>query len=463
MKRSFAALCVVLVAAFAAGTAADGPAAAQTSSSRPNIVVVMTDDQRADEMGAMRTVRRKLAAGGVEFTNAYATFPLCCPSRATFLTGQYAHNHGVMDNEWAGGGGYRAFDNTGSLPVALQAAGYRTGLVGKYMNEYDGPEIPNGWSHWAVRTRGQTLFGYRLNVDGKRVEYGSRPREYQTDVIARRGARFIRQSSGPRPFFLWTSFFAPHGESIPGDERWNPRPAPRHRGRYSHARLPTRPAFNEGDVSDKPSFVTNAPRLSRASVKDLTWRHRSRQAALLSVDEAVGRLLRTLRQTGEISNTVVVFVSDNGFLMGEHRLAHKEQLYEEATRVPLIMSGPGLPRGVDYDGIVGNIDLAPTILDAAGVAPMREPDGRSLLDLLADPDPEREILLETASSTAVRTPDWMYAEHRTNRGIERELYDMQADPYQLRSRAGEPAYADERAALAQRLAELRECGGASCR
>jgi N-acetylglucosamine-6-sulfatase len=314
-----------------------------------------------------------------------------------------------------------------------------------------------------VRTRGQTLFGYRLNVDGKRVEYGSRAREYQTDVIARRGARFIRQNSGSRPFFLWTSFFAPHGESIPGDERWNPRPAPRHRGRYAHAHLSKDAAFNESDVRDKPSFVANAPRLGRAAVKDLTWRHRSRQAALLSVDDAVGRLLRTLQQTGELGSTVVVFVSDNGFLMGEHRLAHKEQLYEEATRVPLIMSGPGLPRGAHYDGIVGNIDVAPTILDAAGVAPMRAPDGESLLGLLADPEPERDILLETARSTAVRTPEWMYAEHRTKNGVERELYDMGADPSQLRSLAGDPAYAGERAELADRLAELRACAGDSCR
>jgi arylsulfatase A-like enzyme len=448
--------------AAAALAAVGGPAVAQSDSPRPNFVIVMTDDQRADEMGAMRTVRRKLAARGVEFTNAHATFPLCCPSRATFLTGQYAHNHGVMGNEWAEGGGYRAFDNTGSLPVVLQSAGYRTGLVGKYMNEYEGPEIPDGWSHWAVRTRGQTLFDYRLNVDGRRVEYGSRAREYQTDVIARRGARFIRQSSGSRPFFLWTSFFAPHGESIPGNERWNPRPAPRHRGRYAHASLPKGPAFNEGDVSDKPSFVANTPRLGREAMKALTWRHRSRQAALLSVDDAVGRILRTLRQTGELASTVVVFVADNGFLMGEHRLAHKEQLYEEATRVPLIVSGPGFPPGADYDGIVGNIDLAPTVLDAAGVAPMREPDGRSLLGLLADPEPERDILLETARSTAVRTPEWMYAEHRTKNGVERELYDMKADPHQLRSLGSDPAYTNERAALAERLAELRACTGAGC-
>ena len=158
-----------------------------------------------------------------------------------------------------------------------------------------------------------------------------------------------------------------------------------------------------------------------------------------------------------------MFVSDNGFLMGEHRFQHKEQLYEEATRVPLIMSGPGLPEGATYDGIVGNIDLAPTILDAAGVAPMREPDGRSLLGLLSDPEPERDILLETASSTAVRTPDWMYAEHRTKNGVEPELYDMRADPFQLRSLAGDAGVADQQAELADRLDELRDCAGPSCR
>jgi N-acetylglucosamine-6-sulfatase len=302
-----------------------------------------------------------------------------------------------------------------------------------------------------------------MNVDGKRVEYGSRPREYQTDVIARRGERFIRQSASGRPFFLWTSFFAPHGESIPGDERWNPRPAPRHRGRFAHARLPKGPAFDERDVSDKPSFVSRSRPLSRSEIKDLTWRHRSRQAALLAVDDAVARFLRTLRQTGELEDTIVVFVSDNGFLMGEHRLEHKERLYEEATRVPLVIAGPGFPPGASYDGIVGNIDLAPTILDAAGVAPLREPDGASLLGLLAGPEPERQLLLETARSSAVRAPGWMYAEHRTKNGTERELYDMETDPHQLRSVADEPEYAEVADALAARLDDLRDCAGQGCR
>ena len=462
--RLIASIVLAAATSVAACAGAEGLAAAPAAGAeRANVVVVMTDDQRADELGPMRTVRRTLAARGVTFENAFATFPLCCPSRATFLTGQYAHNHGVMSNEWAEGGGYRAFDDTGSLPIALRRAGYRTGLVGKYLNEYDGPEIPAGWSRWAVRTRGQTLFDYRLNIDGRRVEYGSRPREYQTDVVARRGARFIRRSAGATPFFLWTSFFAPHGESIPGEERWNPRPAPRHEGSYAAAKLSKGGSFDERDVADKPSFVRTAPRLSRSAVRDLTWRHRSRRAALLSVDDAVARFLRTLRQADELDNTLFVFVSDNGFLMGEHRLEHKERLYEEAVRVPLIMSGPGLPQGTAYDGIVGNIDLAPTILDAAGVAPLRAPDGISLIPLMTASEPGRDILLETARSSAVRTPDWMYAEHRTSRGLERELYDMNSDPRQLQSLHDDPGYAAVRDQLAARLDDLRACAGAACR
>jgi N-acetylglucosamine-6-sulfatase len=454
---------VLAAASAAAALAGTQDSAAVAAASRPNVVVLMTDDQRADELGPMRTVRRELAARGVSFTNAYATFPLCCPSRATFLTGQYAHNHGVLSNEIEEGGGYPAYDDSGSLPIALQVAGYRTGAIGKYLNEYEGPEIPDGWSYWAVRTRGQTLFDYRLNVNGKRVEYGSRTREYQTDVIARRGARFIHDSAGSRPFFLWTSFFAPHGENLPGPEHWNPRPAPRHRGRYASAGLPRGAAFDERDVGDKPGFVRRARRLSSLKVRDLTWRYRSRQAALLSVDDAVQTLLRALRQTGELDDTLVVFVSDNAFAMGEHRLEGKNLLYEEVAKVPLVIRGPGIPQGAVAEQIVGNIDLAPTILDAAGVPSMREPDGISLLPLAADPDsdPGRDLLLENeAGGVAIRTDEWMYAEHRNG---ERELYDLSADPDQLESLHEDPAYSDVLEDLASRLDALRTCAGGGCR
>ena len=456
----------VAAAGIVAGLLASGhPAGARALEPAPNVVVVMTDDQRAGELRAMRAVRTRLAPRGVTFERAYATFPLCCPSRATFLTGQYAHNHGVVANEWAEGGGYRAFDDSGSLPLALQAAGYETALIGKYMNEYSGPEVPAGWSEWAGRTRGETLFDYRMNVNGTRVQYGHRIREYQTDVVARRGVRFIAGAAGDQPFFLWASFFAPHGESLPGEERWNPRPAPRHRGRFAGLRLPQAPSFDERNVDDKPSFVRSQARLTDADRRALRYRWRSRQAALLAVDEAVGRFIAALREAGELDRTLVIFTSDNGFLLGEHSLERKEQLYEESVRVPLLIRGPGFPAGVIHSGLVGNIDLAPTILAAARAAPLRPPDGVALQRLVADPDAgaNRDLLLETARSAAVRTPGWMYAEHGTGNGTELELYDMRNDPHQLRSLGADPAYEDVRRTLATRLAELRACAGTSCR
>jgi len=458
-----AALAAACVAASCA--AGDRPAAAQAGDERPNVVVVMTDDQRADELGAMRAVRERLAGTGVTFSQAFATFPLCCPSRATFLTGQYAHNHGVLSNYFSEGGGYRAYDDAGSLPIALDRAGYRTAMAGKYFNEYTGQRVPRGWDSWAARSRGETQFDYDLNVNGRTVHYGSRPRDYQTDVVARRGARFIRANAGDEPVFLWASFFAPHGETLPGDgERWNPRPAPRHEGRFRRAELPRGPAFDERDVSDKPRFVRKVGRMNHARISDLRWRWRSRQAALLSVDEGVARVLDALERAGELEETLFVFTSDNGFLFGEHRLERKERLYEEAAKVPLIISGPGFEGGTEYEGIVGNIDIAPSILAAAGVEPLREPDGIPLQPLVADPslEPERDILLELRSAAAVRTPDWLYAEHRRRSGIQRELYDMRADPYQLRSLHADPAYADVRAGLAERLDELRDCAGVAC-
>jgi N-acetylglucosamine-6-sulfatase len=458
----------VLVAATslaAASVAGDGRAEAQAVAERPNVVVVMTDDQRADELGRMKAVQAELADHGVTFENAIASFPLCCPSRASFLTGQYAHNHGVWSNYWSEGGGYRAYDDAGSLPIALDDAGYETAMVGKYFNEYVGPKVPDGWDEWAGRTVGETQFDYSLNVNGTRVRYGSRPRAYQTDVVARRGAGFIERNAGEQPLFLWASFFAPHGETLPGEPRWNPRPAPRHRGRFANLELPKPPSFDERWVGDKPSFVRSGKRLTHAEISEFRWRYRSRQAALLSVDEAVARLVDALRDAGELENTLIVFVADNGWMLGEHRLRGKEVLYEEAIRVPLVMRGPGLPEGANYGGIVGNIDLAPTILDVTGVAPQREPDGVSLLALTEDPAAwaERDILLELRRGAGIRTPDWMYAEHRTRRGVERELYDLEADPFQLHSVHDDPAYAAVRSDLAHRLDELRDCAGTSCR
>ena len=456
-----------LAAAPAAFALGGGEASAQDpggagAAGPPNVVVVMTDDQDARSVRVMETISR-IGRRGTTFENFFATFPLCCPSRATFFTGQYAHNHGVRDNR-PPDGGYRAFDDRGSLAPTLQAAGYRTGFVGKYLNGYGDPrlggdpdEIPRGWTEWYGKTEGE-LYDYTLNENGRLRHYGDDRRDYQTDVLARKAVGFIGRSARRHaPFFLTLSTQAPHDEEFAP-----PRPAPRHRGAFRDEPLAAPPSFNERDVSDKPSFVSEHPRLTRQAIDRLRRLYRARLASLLAVDEAVARLLEELRRTGELSNTLVIFTSDNGYLLGEHRLSRKTLLYEESAKVPLVMRGPGVPAGATLPQVTGNIDLAPTILDVADVEPRLVMDGRSLLPLAADPalSDGRDMLLENDRSLAVRTSRFMYAEHPDG---EVELYDLDRDPYQLVSRHGDPSYNAVQRQLAARLMELEGCGGEQCR
>jgi arylsulfatase A-like enzyme len=457
----------------------DGSAAAQdpegSGQARPNVVVVMTDDQEERSLQEMEIVRDRLANHGVTFTNSFSTFPLCCPSRVTFLTGQYAHNHGVRSNV-PPDGGFAAFRGRGddqTLPVWLDEAGYRTAWVGKYLNGYDNTKrryIPPGWNQWfaPVDQTAAHMFNYTLNENGRFREYGDRPRDYQTDVYARTATRFIHQeASNSRPFFLTLSTLAPHGESHRKGVLPNPRPAPRHEKRYEGVPLPKSPSFNEADVSDKPYFVKR--KLTRRERVQLRERYQDRLASLLSVDDAVGAVVRELNDSGELDETLIVFTSDNGYLLGEHRLVRKHWLYEESTQVPTVMRGPGIPEGGTRAELVANIDLAPTILEAAGAQPRgREMDGLSLLPLAADPGAasQRDILFENnLGSTAIRTHRFMYAEHRRpDRAVQKELYDLEADRHQLESLHREPDYDDVEADLARRLNDLRSCAGAEdCR
>ncbi|MGI8806189.1 MAG: sulfatase family protein [Thermoleophilaceae bacterium] len=422
---------------------------------RPNIVVVMTDDQDAQSVRVMDAVRERLRHHGTTFKNFFATFPLCCPSRATFLTGQYAHNHGVRDNG-PPDGGYERFEDSGTVAVSLARAGYRTGYIGKYLNGYHERRIPPGWGDWHVLTEAG-MFDYELNDNGRIRNYGSKPRNYQTDVFARKAAHFIQSGSRQsRPFFLTVSPYAPHSEG-----KQPPRPAPRHRNRFRNARLPKPPSFNERRVSDKPAFVRRLPRLDRDAQRQLRDLYRGRLRALLAVDDAIERIVRELRETGELDNTLLIFTSDNGYLLGEHRLVKKTKLYEESARVPLIMRGPGIPEGETRGQVTGNIDLTPTILDAANADPRRVVDGISLFPLAQSAGVEsgRDILLENHSSSAVRTRRHMYAEHPNG---EFELYDLTADPFQLNSRHRDPRLALTRSRLEQRLRQLRNCAGSSC-
>ena len=470
--RALAAVAVagltVLVGSF--GWLASGAADRATSpagAGRPNIVLVMTDDQTLESMRVMADTRRLLGEQGTTFEHALATYPLCCPSRATYLTGQYSHNHGVQDND-----SYDDLREGETLPVWLRRSGYHTAHLGRYLNGYgiqDPRRVPPGWDDWNALTAGTEydMFGFDLNVNGRIAHYGRGPSDYQTDVLAERAAAHVeRRARHPAPFFLSVTPTAPHSGNQAGFP--NPKPAPRHRGRFADEPLPGPPSFDERDVSDKPRKLRARPRMSDADVRLARESYRSRLASLLAVDDLVERLVRTLRRTGQLESTLILFTSDNGFFHGEHRYeAGKVRHYEESTRVPLLLRGPGVPEGVVREQLVGNVDLAPTIVDAAGAEAGLRMDGTSLLGPVQDPaeGTGRDILLQACeyrrqAYVAVRTPRYVYAEY-TETG-EEELYDLAVDPYELESRHSDPAYEAVRAALAERLEELRRCAGASC-
>lgn len=444
--------------------------AAGVAGSRPNILVVLTDDQDFRSLRAMDRVNRLLGRGGTRFDRAYATFPLCCPARATLLTGLYSHNHGVVGNKPPEGGFPAFHGRRHTIGVWLQRAGYRTAWIGKYLNAYglDGRyPIPPGWSRWHafVEQSELRMYGYQLNDNGTVHSYGSSPREYQTDLLARKAARFIDFAARrPQPFFLVMATLAPHDEDdrIDTGDR-DPRPAPRHLGAELPAALLRPPAsFDERDVSDKARRVRTSPRLTAGERRRLRGLRRSRLESLLAVDEAVGMLIRRLRRSGELDRTVIVFTTDNGYMLGEHRQVGGKSLpYEEAARVPLLIRGPGFPAGERRTQIVGDVDLVPTFLELSGAHPTRRPDGISLLGAASDPAAgvDRALLLESGAMRAVRTPRWLFVDYGRG-GL--ELYDTEADRLQLRSLAGSPALADTEAALAARLEGLADCAGGGC-
>lgn len=444
------------------------PAQERAGGRAPNFVVVLTDDQEPGTMSVMPQVA-KLAAEGVTYTDAFASVPECCPSRATLLTGQYAHNHGVRSNE-PPDGGFGAFADSNTVAVWLDDAGYRTGYVGKYLNGYgwdalghDPAYVPPGWDYWAALTNHTEygLYGYDINEDGEIESAGGAPRDYQTDVLAEKAEGFVHAAAErERPFFLQVATTAPHDEGVLEDEDVprNPRPAKRHRGRFERVALPRGPAFNEADVSDKPRFVRRDPRLSRAEIERLTVLHRSRLESLLAVDDLVGRLRAALRETGELERTVFVFTSDNGFLLGQHRQTGKDKVYEDSAGVPLVVVGPGFAAGARATRPVSNVDLVATMVKQSGVEPGVELDGVPLTRAGG----RRAILIEMLTKrefAAVRTRRYLLAEY-VKGGV--ELYDLERDPDQLENLGRRPEARELRRRLSEQLARLRECAGAEC-
>jgi arylsulfatase A-like enzyme len=446
----------------------------------------MTDDQTASSLWAMPNVQRLLVDRGATFDNSFVNYALCCPSRAAFLTGQYAHNHGVFDNALPYGG-YAKLDHTNTLPVWLSGAGYRTIHVGKYLNGYgskDPTTVPPGWTDWHALV-GESVyqyFGFTINDNGVPRRYPRLPAYYQTDVLARKAVDMIRSAAGgERPFFMWTAFVAPHfsftrlpePDDPPVSITRTPVPAPRDRNRFAGWPLPIGPAFNERDIRDKPETVVQGhPPIDDTVRAAIQENYQQELESLQAVDRAVGQVVDELARTGQLDRTLIVFTSDNGYFHGEHRLPREKLLpYEPSIRVPLVIRGPGVPAGVHRSQLVSNQDLAPTILEATGVQPGRVEDGTSLLPLIRDPGAElgRDLLVEglfrrkTARAVAfsgVRTRHWLYAEYSDG---ERELYDLVGDPDEMVNRDLDPHYAGVEANLALRLAQLRRCSGVSCR
>ena len=469
------------VAAGATVTARGGALDASASVAaglRPNFVLVTTDDQRLDEMAWMPRTRRLVGARGVTFDNAISPHPLCCPARAEILTGQLAHNNGVRHNtgRW---GGYAAFSRENGrrhLGTWLTRAGYNTAFVGKFLNGYTARHGDQpGWRAWSATLAGTyryTRFSMRVDGRTKRYDLARNRRHYVADVVGDRGTDLVRRfARSDKPFFLWISHVGPHSARV--DNRWVPPiPAPRHRRLFSDSRPPVlaQPNYLEADRSDKPAAVRaqSAGRLDR-----LLRSHRQRIRSLRAVDEANSRLLATLEDTGELDNTIVVFTSDNGYLQGEHQLWSKNWPYEESLRVPLLVRGPGIPAGRRRTQNATLVDLPATFLQAAR-APRASTDGANLLPVLTqDRASVDTTLIQAGASRApwrwrgVRTARYTYM--RWQSGAE-ELYDRQADPFQLENLlrpdqdpATAASYQPVVEEMRTRFEQMKGCAGATCR
>jgi arylsulfatase A-like enzyme len=444
----------------------------------PNVVLVVTDDLTKNDYLELGNNLGFFTSGGTFFHNAFVTTALCCPSRASALTGLYAHNHGITQHIDPGTG-YEQYHAEGydqkDLPVWLEDSGYRTGLVGKYMNKYDAQHdgVPAGWTDWygaddpAVR--------WTLNENGTIRTYPQDPTasgyEPWEDVLGDRAMEFVDDAhASEKPFFLWYGTHAPHSPELI---------APQDEERVGTWPTYDPPGFNERDVSDKPRWVRDRPLLTSTRIRALKQQRQERLTSMLAVSRNLKRLKDELRQTGELSNTYIILTSDNGYHQAHHRLGPgKMTAYEEDMRVPLAVSGPGVAPGSAKHTVL-NTDLAPTIADLAGVTPGLVPDGRSFAPLLpkgrsgiaADqfrrrfmeenwqspvPTPTGPELFPAPSNFALRGSGYFYNRYETG---ETEYYDLVRDPYELESKQIGGTRQEN---LDTKWTRLRNCRGAQC-
>ena len=483
MTRKFAGAVagVLLAVVAAAGCTSPGaarpkppPASAAHDRSRPNFVFVLTDDLSWNLISHMPNVLA-LEQAGTTMSRYYVVDSLCCPSRSAIFTGEYPHDDGVFTNA-GNDGGYYAFNSHGdqqkSFALALHAAGYRTAMMGKYLNQYQPADpVPPGWDEWDVAGNGYPEFDYTLNQDGRQQHYGSAAQDYLTDVLAAKASTFIDSSAASgQPFMLEVATFAPHAPYTP---------APRYAHAAQQLTYPKTPAYDRLPADPPPWLAGHAP-LSAADQDVITTTYRKRVEADLSVDDMIGELERQLRAKGLAQNTYFVFSSDNGFHMGEYTLASgKQTAFDTDIGVPLIVSGPGVPAGRIVSQLASSIDLRPTFQTLAGLPVPADVDGHSLVGLWHGQDPadwRQAILIEhhgpdfspsdpdrqtqgpgdPPTYEAVRTATALYVRYA---GGAQEYYDTATDPYELDNLAGKGVPA----ALRQALSALENChAGATC-
>jgi N-acetylglucosamine-6-sulfatase len=444
--RRWGALCLVLLAL--AYLPAEGPAtgAEPAASTSLNIVMVMADDQRFDAVAKMPFVNGR--SDWVRFSRAVWNNPLCCPSRASILTGLYSHHTHVDDNDEGD-----LFDETSTLATWLHDGGYKTGFFGKYVNGYPfapAPYIPAGWDRWVSFDHQPSLYDYDL-VDQTSVEHhGSKAGDYSSDVFAKRAVSFVMNTPNDQPFFLMLVPFSPHEPAIA---------APRHAGSFQTAAVPKTPDFNEPDMGDKPAFARSKPPQSENT---MNLQRRNAWAGALAVDDAVRDLYGALQAKGLLNRTVFIYTSDNGHANGEHRHHGKRCEWDICLRVPFLVRYPGVPGRTD-NRMISNIDIAPTITEIANVArpPTDGVSARSAIVGETTASVRDEVLIRgvagegfDASYWGVRTATWKYNEI-VGTG-ERELYSLASDPYELKNLAGTEVNAAKLLELATRTYELSD-------
>lgn len=431
---------------------------------KPNIVLVLTDDESMDAVAKMPYVGTR--PDWINLNQAFIENSLCCPSRSAILSGQFDTHNGVGNNSQA-----KNLNDTQTLPVWLQQAGYQTALIGKYLNGYGedarGPYIPPGWNDWQVPYT-PNLYGqynYPLYSNGTIENHGTLPADYEPNVLAGKAEAFIAANAA-KPFFM---YFAPTATHSP----W--RASPSRQGMFKTTPVTHTPDFNEADVSDKPAWISSRPLLTASDIALQDNNRRKEWAGAVSIDDTVKRIDAALTTAGVFNNTVEIFMTDNGYTFGEHRWRTKRCEYEECGRTPMLIRYPGLAAKVD-NHLVTNVDMASTITEIAGATPAIPQDGKSFLPFVlgTSTTPIRNSLLlhwpggnsngvpgKTDSIPqfwGVRTPNWKYVEIDTG---EVELYNEIVDPYELHNHANDSAYATRLTDMKSQLNALKAQAGAA--